>query len=87
MARPRPDIVSPPFYLGTSNKIWGIALPPDCPIPVAKKVSDRLDMELKEMLNAALPNLETRAKAFKSGGSEDEHGGQEDQYALIRMDF
>jgi len=50
-------------YLGNSNKIFSCALPEECPLEVAEKVSKRLDELLQEKLTESLPSLQEKVNS------------------------
>lgn len=69
-------------YFGNSNKIFPCALPTDCPLKVAEKVSERLDTLLQEKLTESLPSLKrkTESMCYGSPGSNDGDNSDDDYH-------
>ena len=70
--------LGPVAYLGSSGKIWGCALPKECPVDLAEVVNDRLSEYLREALLASKMSLYHTAKEqstlFSSGTPESDPG-------------
>jgi len=79
-------------FRGESKKIWPCALPKDCPLSVAQRVSERFDELLLGIFTQCLPSLREKfasiARSSTSPVSVDENGPDKDEsdYELPNSD-
>lgn len=75
------------IYVGPSHKIWPIALPKHCPVPVAQQVADGLDEALRKTFENCIDALEAKALPHSSAGSGvDQSDRRNRAYRLTDLD-